>query len=70
MEKFNIEIKDEYITLSQFLKLADLIMTGGEAKWYLEDNSVYVNDEREKRRGRKLYKGDHVQIDGKEYIID
>ena len=40
----NIEIKDEYITLGQFLKIADLISTGGEVKEFLLKNEVFVND--------------------------
>ena len=58
----NIEIKDEYITLGQFLKIADLISTGGEVKEFLLKNEVFVNDLKENRRGRKLYKGDNIKI--------
>ncbi len=58
----NIEIKDEYITLGQFLKIADLVSTGGEVKEFLLKNEVFVNDLKENRRGRKLYKGDNIKI--------
>ena len=62
-----IKIQGEYITLQQFLKIENFISSGGEAKYYLNSNQVYVNNELENRRGRKLYPADVVQIDGKEY---
>ncbi|OXS76513.1 S4 domain-containing protein YaaA [Domibacillus enclensis] len=54
----------EFITLGQFLKLAGVIQTGGQAKWYLSEHEVYVNGELEDRRGRKLYENDEVEIPG------
>lgn len=57
-----IKITDEFVTLGQFLKLADIISSGGQAKWFLQEYEVYVNDELEDRRGRKLYVGDEVSI--------
>lgn len=64
-----IEIKDEYITLGQFLKVADIIASGGEAKIFLNSNIILINDEEDNRRGRKLYKGDKVSILGVDYLI-
>lgn len=52
------------ITLGQFLKLADVIQSGGMAKWFLSEHEVLVNDEPDNRRGRKLYVGDVVEIEG------
>ncbi len=60
----NIGISTEYITLGQFLKLADCIGTGGEVKHFLQEKSVRVNDEPENRRGRKLRVGDRVEVEG------
>ncbi|MDG4657547.1 S4 domain-containing protein YaaA [Ectobacillus antri] len=59
-----IQISTEYITLGQFLKVADVIQTGGEAKWFLQENEIYVNGESENRRGRKLYNQDKIEITG------
>jgi len=59
-----IKIDTGYITLGQFLKLADVIQTGGMAKWFLEEHDVFVNGEQDQRRGRKLRAGDHVSIPG------
>lgn len=64
-----IEINTEFITLGQFLKLSGTINTGGEAKIYLLSNIVFVNDEPENRRGKKLRQNDMVKIDNKSYLI-
>lgn len=62
MDRTQIEIRDTYITLGQFLKLADLISSGGMAKPFLQQMEVFVNDELENRRGKKLYDNDVVSI--------
>ncbi|MCM3210919.1 S4 domain-containing protein YaaA [Bacillus licheniformis] len=59
-----VAIDTEMITLGQFLKLADVIQSGGMAKWFLSEYEVLVNDEPDNRRGRKLYVGDMVTIEG------
>ncbi len=64
-----IQIKTEYITLGQVLKLTDWISTGGEAKIAVKQLSIFVNGEKEDRRGRKLYPGDKILIEGNEYEI-
>ncbi len=64
-----ITIKDEYVTLGQFLKIADIISTGGEAKIFLSSNEILINNESDNRRGRKLYKGDSLEISGVKYLI-
>ncbi|KOR85053.1 hypothetical protein AM233_14090 [Bacillus sp. FJAT-22058] len=60
----SIKINTEYITLGQFLKLADLIQSGGMAKWFLSEYEVYINGELDVRRGRKLRLGDKIEIPG------
>ena len=57
---FDVPIRDESIRLGQFLKLANLIESGGEAKPVLQDGIVQVNGEVETRRGRQLVRGDVV----------
>lgn len=59
-----IKINTEYITLGQFLKLADVIQSGGMAKWFLSEHDVFINGEQDQRRGRKLRSGDQVSIPG------
>lgn len=64
-----IKITTEYITLGQFLKFANIIDFGGEAKMFLLSNDVYVNDEIESRRGRKLRGGEQVTVQGRTYLV-
>ena len=64
-----ITITSEFITLGQFLKYADVISTGGEAKSFLQENEVIINGETDNRRGRKLRDGDKVEILNKVYEI-
>ena len=69
-EEILINDNKEFITLNEFLKLANIISTGGQAKWYLQENEVYVNDELENRRGRKLYPGMKVRVEGSIFLIN
>lgn len=57
-----LAIREEYITLGQLLKIAGIIATGGEAKYYLSERVPLVNGEPDQRRGRKLRPGDLVQF--------
>ena len=59
-----IQISTDFITLGQFLKLADIIQSGGMSKWFLGEHEVYVNGELENRRGKKLVNKDVVDIPG------
>lgn len=67
IEEFTI--KNEYITLGQFIKIIGLISTGGEVKSFLLSSDISINDAKESRRGRKLYKGDLININNKEYKL-
>ena len=58
------KIQTDYITLGQFLKLANVFESGGMIKQYLKDQGVIVNGVLDHRRGRKLYPNDQVRIDG------
>lgn len=68
MEK--VSITTPYIKLGQFLKFVNLISSGGEEKVFILTTPIYVNKEKENRRGRKLYVGDIIEVDGKEFIIE
>ena len=63
-EPVDVPIRDESIRLGQFLKLANLIETGAEAKPVLADGAVHVNGDVERRRGRQLVPGDVVTLGG------
>ena len=64
-----ITIKDEFIKMGQLLKLAGLVDSGVDAKFVIEDGLVKLNGEKELRRGKKIYKGDIVEFDGKEVTV-
>ena len=61
---------DEYIKLDQFLKLAEVVQSGGEAKQLIQSGGVLVNGEVEIRRGRKLRRGDVVMVEGEELVVE
>lgn len=65
-----IKINTDYITLQQLLKMTDIISSGGEAKWFLSENKVYVNNELENRRGRKLYPSYIIKVNNRNFKID
>ncbi|AKP67648.1 S4 domain-containing protein YaaA [Companilactobacillus ginsenosidimutans] len=65
-----IAIETEFITVGQFLKEVGIIGTGGQAKWYLQENSITVNGEPENRRGKKLHKGDTIVAESQTFEIE
>ncbi len=52
------------ITVGQFVKVAGLAVTGGEAKQLVTAGLIRVNGQVEKRRGHKLNAGDIVESHG------
>jgi ribosome-associated protein len=57
------------ITLGQALKAANVAGTGGEAKIRIQAGEVRVNGDVEIRRGRKLRKGDVVEVGDEELEV-
>nr|WP_208324389.1 RNA-binding S4 domain-containing protein [Orenia marismortui] len=64
-----IEINTKTINLDQFLKWANLVSTGGEAKIVINAGKVKVNGEIENRRGRSLKADDIIEFNNKQYQI-
>ncbi|GEM05153.1 hypothetical protein HMI01_21410 [Halolactibacillus miurensis] len=62
MASEEIEIRTDYITLGQFLKLANVVESGGMVKLFLSESPVFVNETQDQRRGKKLYPGDSISI--------
>jgi CspA family cold shock protein len=60
--KRDVRIHGETISLGQLLKLEGLIDSGAEVKAFLSNVPVWVNGEREARRGRKLHVDDIVHV--------
>jgi ribosome-associated protein len=50
------------IRLGQLLKLAGVIGSGAEVKSFLASETVWVNGEKEARRGRQLLVGDTIRV--------
>jgi ribosome-associated protein len=61
----DVSIREESIRLGQFLKLADFVESGADAKELIRAGEVLVNGEPETRRGRQLRAGDVVELDGR-----
>lgn len=57
-------IRDEMIRLGQFLKLASLVENGVHARELIQEGLVKVNDDIEEARGRQLFPGDTVTLNG------
>jgi ribosome-associated protein len=58
----DVPIREDMIRLGQFLKLANLVEHGGQAKDVIAAGEVTVNGEAETRRGRQLHVGDVVRL--------
>jgi ribosome-associated protein len=69
LEFADVEISGASIPLGAFLKLAGVIESGGDAKQRITAGEVTVNGEEEVRRGRKLYRGDVVELGGERLRI-
>ncbi len=63
-DQSSMKIRDSYITLQSYLKFNGFIDTGAQSKIFLQDHDVLVNEIKETRRGRKLYPGDLINVDG------
>lgn len=57
-----IFIKDDSIKIGQLLKKISVISSGGQAKWFLENNIVKINGEIIRARGTKVLVGDTIWI--------
>ena len=60
----------EVIRLGQFLKLAGLVDTGGEAKRLIQAGEVRVNGQVETRRKRQLREGDTVTVGDQTLVVE
>lgn len=64
-----IRINTEIIKLDAFLKWAAIVSSGSEAKLYIQDGLVKVNNEICTQRGKKLKSGDVVSFEGSDFEI-
>ena len=66
-----IKIRTEDIKLDQLLKYANIAETGGHAKILIKNGQVKLNGEIVLQRGKKIKKGDVIELsDGESYIVE
>ena len=65
----NVIINTEFIRLDSFLKVKGIAETGGQAKQFIKDGIVKVNNEICLTRGKKIRGGDIVSIFSTDYHI-
>ena len=65
----DIPITTEFIKLESAMKLANIVISGGTAKYEIQEGNVTVNGEVCTMRGKKLYNGDKFEFDGQTYLI-
>ena len=69
MQTVRLRAGDEFIRLGHVLKASAIAESGADAKDMIQSGIVSVNGENETRRGRKLYPGDTVSVNGEELQI-
>ncbi len=57
------------IRLGQFLKIANLVQDGFEAKIHIQYGEVMLNGVVETQRGKQLQKDDVVTFSGQDYLV-
>ncbi len=65
-----IKIKDDNIKLGQLIKLAGLVDNGVEAKYVIQNSLVFVNNQIDTRRGRKIVPGDIIKFKNEEIKVE
>lgn len=63
MDQRQFKLREEFIELSNLLKVEGVCSSGGEAKMLVAAGKVRVDGEVELRRGRKLRSGQRVETD-------
>lgn len=64
------KIDTDFIRLDAFLKLCDAVVTGGHAKFVIQDGEVKVNGEVCTQRGKKMRPGDTAEFENKIYTVE
>lgn len=68
-EQINVSIAVLPIRLGQFLKAANLVQDGFEAKIRIQYGEVLLNGAVETQRGKQLQEGDIITMAGRDYRI-
>ena len=70
MGEEHVKIETPFIRLDALLKFAGAVETGGEAKLIIQNGEVKVNGQLCPMRGKKLYPGDQVELDGQVFVVE
>ena len=62
--KIEFELSEEYIELIKLLKLLNLVESGADAKFVVEEGEVKFNNKTEYQKRKKLRSGDKVEFNG------
>lgn len=62
-KQVKVQIKTEFIKLDSLLKFAGVVETGGIGKEIILEERIKYNGIICTQRGKKVYKGDKIQID-------
>lgn len=62
MQTIEFNIEGDYIELNKLLKASGVCSTGGEAKMLIEIGEVRVNGVVERRKRRKINRGDVISL--------
>lgn len=65
----DVIIKTDFIRLDSFLKFKGIAETGGQAKQFIQDGIVKVNDEICTARGKKIRNHDKISVFSVDYHI-
>ncbi len=65
----DIKVDTDIIKLDAFLKWSGIASQGSDAKFYIKNGDIKLNDEVEVQRGKKLVKGDIVEFNGESYKV-
>lgn len=67
---FKLENGEEFITLVNLLKYLDIINSGGEIKYLLDNKKILYNNQAEFRKRKKCYTEDVISIPDYGIIIE
>ena len=70
MKETTVTIRTEFIRMDALLKLAGLVMTGGEAKAVIQGGEVLFNGDVCTMRGKKVRGGDCVTFGGTAVTVE
>jgi Uncharacterized conserved protein len=65
----DVKVESEIIKLDSFLKWSGAVSLGSEAKIRIQNGEVKLNGNIETQRGKKLKKGDVIELEGISYKI-